>query len=274
MFKEFSTGISHFWSASAFLSKHKLLHYYLYPLIIGILYFVFLASVVFMFARDLTELMLGSYLPEKLPEYEGFFSFLNALGKFSLHGLVSIVVGIVVFMVSAKFSKYIILILLSPVFSILSEKAETALTGKEYPFSLIQFLKDILRGTIIAIRNLILELLLIALFSIAGIFAGPLAILVAPLLWIIGAYYYGFSMMDYVCERRKMSISAGNAYIRKRRYFVCGNGVMYSLFEMIPYIGTMLAAVNGVVGACTGLISLENQENITRSGSNNLNIQN
>lgn len=260
MIKEFSAGIFHFVNATAFLRKHRLLYFYLFPLLIGLLFYAVLGALILMFARDLTEQVLGPYIPDRLPEYHGFFKFLNALGTFSLHSVMSFIAGIVIFLVSSRFSKYIILILLSPVFSVLSEKTDELVSGKSYPFSVLQFLKDIVRGSLLALRNLFLELILIAVFSIAGIFAGPLAFLIAPLLWVIGAYFYGFSMVDYTCERRKMSISEGNAYIRKRWLFVCGNGIMYTLCDMLPYVGTILAPVNGVVGATSGLLELENKE--------------
>lgn len=259
--KDFYLGAEHFFAATSFLRKHKLLHYYLYPVILLIIYFVLLTSAVLRYSAWLVRWIFGDRIPEKLPEFDGLFSFLNALGSFSVTGLVSFLAGLLIFLLSAKLSKYILLIMLSPVFAFLSERVDEIITGNRYPFNPVQFLKDIIRGTLIALRNLFLELLLIGLFSLAGLFGGPLAFLVSPVLWLIGAYYYGFSMLDYTCERRKMSIREGIRYIRNRKSFTLGIGVLYALLDLIPLFGWIVAPVNAVTGATSGLIALEKNEN-------------
>ncbi len=49
--------------------------------------------------------------------------------------------------------KYIWLIVGSPVFGYLSEKTESIIEGKDYPFSFKQLMKDIVRGVRLALRN-------------------------------------------------------------------------------------------------------------------------
>ncbi len=49
--------------------------------------------------------------------------------------------------------KYLFLIIGSPVFAYISETTQAIIDGKEYPFDLKQFVKDIKRGIAIAIRN-------------------------------------------------------------------------------------------------------------------------
>jgi len=98
--------------------------------------------------------------------------------------------------------KYIWLIVGSPVFSYLSEKTHAILTGVSYPFSRKQMLHDMARGIKIALRNMLWQtvymasIMILALIPLIG-WATPLFAL------LIECYYYGFSMLDYNCERKK-----------------------------------------------------------------------
>ncbi len=260
MLKELFAGISHFLTASSLLSKHKLLHYYFYPVIIGLVYYFFLISSILMYSKKIVIQVFGNYIPDKLPEFDGFLSFLNALGSLSIYSFMAIAAAILMLFVSSRISKYVILILLSPFFSLLSEKVEEKISGKSYDFNPIQFIKEIWRGIVIAIRNLCIELFLVGLLSVMALFAGPLAFLFSPLCWLIGIYFTGFSMIDYICERRKMSISEGVRFIRRRKMFAIGNGLMYTLLMTLPFIGIIIAPVNAICGAVSGLNELEKTE--------------
>jgi CysZ protein len=254
---QFFKGIRHFISATGFVARHGLWYFYLFPLILSIAWYIGLFALLTSCSGDIGEWLIGPYLPEQDPQFEGFWSFLNVFTVVVIRGILSFLLGMLIYLLSTRFSKYIVLILLSPVFSILSEKTDEILTGRSYPFNPVQMLKDVLRGTIIALRNLCIELLLVGVFTIAAFFAGPFAILIVPLLWLLSAYFYGFSMMDYTCERRKMSISESVRFVRKNRGFVLGNGIMYAFLDKIPFVGLVIAPVNAVVGATTGLIELE-----------------
>lgn len=261
MFRQFSLGVTHFFGATLFLKENKMLYYYLWPIVVAIVYYFLLIGLIYNFSGMLTESLFGKYLPAKETVSTQKIAWLKWLSFFSIKGFISMLSGIIIFFISSKLGKYIILILLAPMFSLLSEKVEEIKTGKTYPFQLIQFLKDIFRGIFIAIRNLIIELSLIALFTIISLFSGPMAILVVPILWLIGAYFFGFSMLDYYCERRKMSINESVQFIRSYRYYTLGNGLCYSILDKLPFIGIVFAPINGVVGATLGMLEIENKEN-------------
>jgi CysZ protein len=134
---------------------------------------------------------------------------------------------------------------------------EEKITGTVYPFVLSQFLNDILRGIRIALRNFTIEFLLIGLFTLLGFFIGPFAIFIVPILWVVSAYFYGFSMIDYTCERKRLSVKQGIAFVREHRALAVANGSLYALLDMVPIIGLMVAPINAVVGATTALLSIE-----------------
>lgn len=257
MIREISLGIRHFFSATSFLIQHRLLYFYLFPLLLSVLFYIGITAAIITFSDQITAWLLKDTFTGTGNPFTGSWSFLNFMtGKF-IYNAAGVMVGLLIFLLSAKFSKYLILILLSPLFAYLSEIVEEKLTGKTYDLNLFQFIKDAGRGVLIAMRNFIIEMACIALFSVLGFFGGPFAIVIIPFLWLLGAYFYGFSMMDYTCERRKMSIGKGIRYIRRYRWLAIANGGMYSILDMVPLIGLCVAPVNAVVGATTAIIEME-----------------
>jgi CysZ protein len=144
--------------------------------------------------------------------------------------------------------KYVWLILGSPVFAYLSEKTDAILQNKDYPFTLQQLLKDMVRGIQIALRNALWQtvymigILILSLIPILGLATPLLAILVE-------CYYYGFSMLDYSCERRKMNAAESIFYIGNHKGLAVGNGIVFYVFQLIPFFGWMLAPAYAVIAA-------------------------
>lgn len=195
---------------------------------------------------------------------EWIMSFFSSDSKDSLLGgalnfLLSIGLNILFFFIFSTLSKYILLILMSPIMSLLSERTEEIISGKKYPFVFSQFMKDVARGVLIALRNMMIEFGFIFLgFIIVWI---PLLGWVAPLfLLVLSYYFYGFSMIDYVSERRRLNISQSVSYVRAHKGLAIGNGFLFSLLFAIPVIGGMLAAVFAPVAACAAILEMEKRD--------------
>lgn len=257
MLKEFSLGIAHFFAAFGFLASKRLLRYYLYPLMAVVVLYIGLFGTMLVYSRDIVEYCLGDYLPKEIPEVNSLGSFGRFISHISVYGLLSIVFSLLIFLLAGKMSKYIILILLSPVFALLSEAVEEKASGRNYPFKLHEFIIDVFRGIVLAIRNFAIETLWLGLLGLLGLFFPALSLALTPLGIIISAYFYGFSMIDYINERRRKTIGESVRHIRRHRWFAIGNGLMYWLFDMIPLVGWLIAPVNSVTGACTGILELE-----------------
>jgi len=148
--------------------------------------------------------------------------------------------------------KYIFLIIGSPLFAYLSEKTEAIIEGKDFPFDLKQLLKDMNRGIRLALRNTFWQTVYTVSILILSFF--PLIGWITPLIsMFVECYYYGFSMLDYSCERHKLSPSASIAFISKRRGLAVGNGLVFYLFHFIPFLGWVLAPSYAVVAATISL---------------------
>jgi CysZ protein len=148
--------------------------------------------------------------------------------------------------------KYLFLIVGSPLFAYLSEKTEAILEGKDYPFNLKQILKDIFRGIRLAIRNSLwqtvytISILILSLFPVIGWITPVIAL-------FIECYYYGFSMLDYSCERHKLSPSESVAFIGKHRGLAIGNGLLFYVMHIVPVVGWIFAPAYAVVAATLSL---------------------
>jgi CysZ protein len=148
--------------------------------------------------------------------------------------------------------KYLFLILGSPLFAYLSEKTEAIIEGKDFPFSFKQLGKDMVRGIRVALRNSLWQT--VYTISILILSFIPLVGWITPVIsMFVECYYYGFSMLDYSCERHHLSPAESIAYIGKRRGLAIGNGLVFYLMHVVPFIGWVLAPSYAVVAATISL---------------------
>jgi len=148
--------------------------------------------------------------------------------------------------------KYLFLIIGSPLFAYLSEKTESIIEGKDYPFNWTQFMKDVARGVKLALRNTLwqtvytISLLILSFFPVVG--------WITPVITVfVECYYYGFSMLDYSCERHKLSPSESITYIGNHKGLAIGNGMVFYMMHFIPVLGWVLAPSYAVVAATISL---------------------
>lgn len=153
--------------------------------------------------------------------------------------------------------KFLFLILGSPVFAYLSEKTAAILEGRDFPFSFSQLMKDAWRGTKLALRN--------ALWQSVYVFAVLLLSLIPVVGWIsplialfVECFYYGFSMLDYSCERNKLSLPESIDFIGKHKGLAVGNGLVFYLMHGIVIIGWILAPTYAIVAATLSLHKIKN----------------
>lgn len=144
--------------------------------------------------------------------------------------------------------KYLFLILGSPVFSYLSEKTEAIMEGKEFAFDKSVYLHDISRGVKLAFRNCFWQTVYTIFILLLSLI--PLVGSIAPVIsGLVECYYYGFSMLDYSCERHKLSPSASISFISQRRGLAVGNGLVFYLMHFVPFVGWVLAPSYALVAA-------------------------
>ncbi len=246
MLKEIIISIQSFFEAHSFINKHKLWKWIILPgLIYSILFFVGM----YFFGK--TSAFAIKFVLTK----SGLQAWLESVNKLWLNWLVivgQLFMSAVLFIFYFSFFKYIFLIIGSPIFAYLSEKTESILEDKQFPFSFSQFLKDIIRGIKIAVRNLLWQsvyLLTILILSVVPV-VGWIAPLVA---FLIECYYFGFSMLDYSSERKKLSTTQSITFIGKHKGLAIGNGLVFYFMHFLPIVGWLLAPSYAVIAATLSL---------------------
>lgn len=211
-------GYKNYWKGVKFLIQHQLYWYVVFPflLFLGIYW-------------------IGSYFKVIETNIAGEL-LQNGSSIATLNGLTWHTAKMVFFfslnVVFTKFALYIVVVILSPVLSILSEKIEEILTGNKYPFSVAQLWHDVRRGAKIALRNIIWEYFFIVLvLGIASFFDDSIkSILIFSIPMIFGFYFYGFSFIDYINERRRFNIQQSIYFVSKHRGLAFAIGSIYSIF--------------------------------------------
>lgn len=250
--------------AIGFISKHGLTHYFLYPILFSIL----LSMGAFVFIKELVDWVMNYFkqfihtAPLNASFWENTKAVLSNIGLYATSFFI-FVFGWYLF---TKIKKYFILALMSPILALLSERAEKKLTGIEFAFSFKKFVADIARGIALACRNFMLETFLTSLVWMASIYLSLLlpflSFLIAPVLAIltffIGAYFFGFSAMDYCNERKNMTWRESILYMRKHRNTALGNGSVFSILFMIPFVGITLGTIICTVGAVLSVHEIDN----------------
>ena len=242
MLKDIIVAIQSYYLAHQFIVKHKLWKWILIP---GIIYSLLFCVGIYLFwissgnaidyVLSTTGLKKWMYTME-----ESWLKFLFIFGQ--------VILQLVLIMFYFSLFKFLFLILGSPLFSYLSEKTEAIMANKEFPFSFAQLMKDIGRGIKLALRNAvwqtvyIISILILSFIPFFGWFTPLFALL-------IECYYLGFSMLDYSCERNKLTSSQSVAFIGDHKGLAIGNGIVFYLMHMVLIVGWVLAPSYAVIAA-------------------------
>lgn len=269
--KTFGLGLSTYGKAFGFIFKHGLWYYLFFPLLIwGLLFYLnyelidWLLDIAVDFACQWIGCPEASPAGESTSIWEDIWNWTAGGLEWGIRHTIKLSMGVFI----VWMSKYMTLIMLSPVLAFLSEKTEKILTGNDYPFDFKQILKDVWRGILIALRNMFIEFFFIFLAWLIGWaipFPGSSIILGIPV-WILGWYFIGFSMIDYVNERRRFRVIESTRWVRKHKGLAIANGWMFAILIWITdaanvgFLGLMFAPILAVVGATIAVHELEGLE--------------
>lgn len=250
MLKEIIIAIQAFFQAHRFIQKHKLWKWILIP---GIIYTTLFIVGVYFFSHTSSDFI------EWMSHKTGLDTWLEKVHSSSLHFLFifgSLLLWLILLLFYFSLFKYIFLIVGSPLFAYLSERTETIVEGKDFPFNFSQFIKDMQRGIKIAARNSLwqtvymLSILLLSLIPLIGWLTPILALLVE-------CYYYGFSMLDYSMERHKRTAAESIFFIGNHKGLAIGNGLIFYMMHLVPVLGWILAPAYSVVAATLSIHPLK-----------------
>ena len=260
MLKEIVISLQAYYHTHRFIIKHRLWKWILIP---GLIYAVLFCVGIYLFyisSSSAIEFMLQKSGIEEWIK-NSWLSFLLIFAQ--------IILNLILLLFYFSLLKYLFLIIGSPLFAYLSEKTESIIEGKEYPFSFKQLMKDMIRGIKLALRNMLwqtvytVSILILSFIPIIGWVTPLLALLVE-------CYYLGFSMLDYSCERNKLSTAQSIGFIGRHKGLAIGNGMVFYLMHFIPILGWLLAPSYAVIAATISLYNAKTEGLINVSGKINL----
>lgn len=242
MFKDIIIAIQAYLEAHRFIVKHRLWKWIFIP---GILYAILFCGGIYLFWISSGQVIDTVFSITGLKNWMntfagGWLKFLFIFGQ--------VILQLVMLMFYFSLFKYLFLIIGSPLFAYLSEKTEAIMEGRDFPFSFQQLIKDVARGIKLAFRNALwqtvytLSILILSFIPLVGWFTPLIAL-------IIECYYLGFAMLDYSCERNKLSASQSIDFIGTHKGLAIGNGIVFLLMHGVFIVGWILAPSYAVVAA-------------------------
>ncbi len=253
MLKEIVIAIQSYSEAHRFIQKHRLWKWIIIP---GIIYSILFVISMYFFCKSATAVI------EYLTNLTGLNNWIQKFEN-SWLGFLFTFAGIILWLILMLFYfslfKYIWLIVGSPVFAYLSEKTESILEGKEYPFNFKQFMKDVWRGIRLALRNTIWQ----SVYVISLLFLSLIPVFgwITPMIGLfVECYYYGFSMLDYSCERQKLTPAQSIDFIGKHKGLAIGNGIVFYLMHAVIILGWVLAPAYAVVAATLSMYHIKSRQ--------------
>lgn len=257
-----SLGLKSYIEAVLFLFKYSLWKYFIIPLI--------LFGIIFYIGHKFEVLSDAANEAKDLENYSwGVLGWFGLVLKAQFFWLLEFLF--------LDATKYLVMIFLSPLLAILSEKTEEILTGNKYRFNFKQLIIDVKRGIGIAIRMLIVEFGIIFLIwlPICKLF-GVDDFIYEVVALFIGFYFYGFAYIDYINERLRLSVGESWKFMKKHAGLAIAIGSVYSLFYKIPSLintsnkifntildnfGVLFAPILAIVAATIAMHKLVNLNN-------------
>lgn len=161
------------------------------------------------------------------------------------------------------FFKTILLGILAPFFSYISEKIENYQDGTEYRFTLRENINFILRGLKIASKSFLKEMIYTFIVILFGFI--PIVNLIVPILiFLIQSYFISYNFVDYTLERRKFSAKESAKFMRENRVVFTLGGGIFTLIYFIPIIGIVIGPIISIVAFTTTTLKILKSKNVVK----------
>lgn len=223
-------GVKAYFLSFGLMNKLKLWKYFFIPITISLFVGVVIVISSYSFSDDIGALLSRLWVWEKGKET------FSTIGVF-IGGFAILALGLILY-------KHIVMALVSPFMSPVSEKIEAYYHQKiniklnRTVYKKTTFQQQLVRGVRINVRNLGKELFFTIILLMLSIIP-VINLITAPLLFLVQSYYAGFGNMDYTLERHfnyKESIN----FVNKNRGIAIGNGIIFTLLLFIPVIGFII----------------------------------
>ena len=233
MLKGVYEGSTAYFKVYEVISRLKLWKFFAIPMLISFIVFLMILFISFSFSDA-----IGNYI-------SSFWTW--DFGRDTINSLSRIFGGLLITVIGFISFKHITMALSAPFMGPISKIIEDDFNGVVSQTNTSTPSGLLLRGIRISLRNLLRELvlsipiLLFGLIPIIGFFS-------VILLFLMQAYFAGFGNMDYTLERH-FSYQKSIFYVKNNRGLAIGNGIVFMLFLLIPFVGVILVHPFSVTAA-------------------------
>jgi len=233
MLKGVYEGSTAYFKVYEVISRLKLWKFFAIPMLISFIVFLMILFISFSFSDA-----IGNYI-------SSFWTW--DFGRYTINTLSRIFGGLLITVIGFISFKHITMALSAPFMGPISKIIEDDFNGVVSQTNTSTPSGLLLRGIRISLRNLLRELvlsipiLLFGLIPIIGFFS-------VILLFLMQAYFAGFGNMDYTLERH-FSYQKSIFYVKNNRGLAIGNGIVFMLFLLIPFVGVILVHPFSVTAA-------------------------
>lgn len=131
---------------------------------------------------------------------------------------------------------FVVLTILSPFNTHLSEKLDTELTGQKFKSGFARIFNDLIRMIFIVCIALFLEFFILGTWwIISGIFGISDTIYIA-LSFIMASFFFGFSFYDHSLERYGIGVFGSIGFAFQNMLIVTLTGMLFQALYFFPYI--------------------------------------
>ncbi|HAX15207.1 MAG: EI24 domain-containing protein [Bacteroidota bacterium] len=246
MIKAMLNGLLAYKDALPLISKLNLWKYFAVPMLISFITALSIGFSAYGFSDDLGGLISSLWI------WEWGASTVRTISDIA-GALLIIAFGLIAY-------KHIVMALSAPFMSPVSEKIEAHLYANVHQHRNTSNASQLLRGLKINLRNLAWELLLSIPFLLLSLIP-VVGVLATASLFLIQAYYAGFGNMDYTLERH-FSYRESINFVKAHRGFATGNGIVFMLFLLIPFVGIILVLPISVTAASTTTLQLLKKQSL------------
>ena len=240
MIQDAFRAASNYIEALRLISELRLWKYVLLPGLLSIILASLILGGVYVFSDN-----IAGWLMDLLPW---------SLGD-TVDSVASIITGLVLGVFGLLILKYIVLILVGPFMSPLSERIESHLTGMDVGVSAFDMKANfrlMVRGIRLSLRNIIREIFFVIPLVLLGLIPG-VGIFTSVLIFLTQAFFAGFGNMDFTLERY-YNVRESVRFTKNNKGIAIGNGSVFLFLFMIPVIGFFLAPALATVAATISCI--------------------
>lgn len=164
--------------------------------------------------------------------------------------------GITLF-VYLKLFRYLILIILSPVFVNISKVLYKSMEGEDHKMNIWNYCFCSFRGIEFALRNFVLDILVTLLLLVLSLIVLWIFPLIPILILIVESYFFAIVLMDYRYEKEGLTLKESIRRSRNLPGVPIGIGLIFNLSLLVPLLGVIFGPVLAFVAAQESIHEIE-----------------